>query len=168
MNLTNNKPTLDTFKKLINPKDLEKKGVNSRTRTYENPVALALAHSQLLMKSLGMMSVNSMVDPETGKLQKIDSKILRHINKANLENTKTEEHDPDDDQEDDSTYYFDEEEGVWHDSETFEIVMDLPILSVYDGSREVYTRAEIERLANGESVDSTIYTHTYLTPSRIA
>lgn len=165
---SSNKPTLDTFKKLINPKDLEKKGVNSRTRSYENPVLLALTHSQLLMKSLGMMSVNSMVDQETGKLRKIEPKILRHINKANLENIKTEEHDPDDDQEDDSTYYFDEEEGVWHDSETFEIVMDLPILSVYDGSREVYTRAEIERLANGESVDSTIYTHTYLTPSRIA
>lgn len=168
MSLEEYSSTLDMFKKLINPKDLEKKGVNSRTRTYENPVALALVHSQLLMKSLEMMSVNSMVDPETGKLQKIDPKILRHINKANLENVKTEEHDPDDDQEDDSTYYFDEEEGVWHDSETFEIVMDLPILSVYDGSREVYTRAEIERLANGESVDSTIYTHTYLTPSRIA
>lgn len=168
MNLTSNKPTLDTFTKLINPKDLEKKGVNSRTRSYENPVLLALVHSQLLMKSLGMMSVNSMVDPETSKLQSIDPKILRHINKANLENTKTEEHDPDDDQEDDSTYYFDEEEGVWHDSDTLEIVTDLPILSIYDGSREVYTRAEIERLANGESADSTIYTHTYLTPSRIA
>lgn len=167
MSLMNNK-TLPVFKTLLRDGDKLNERRNVEFKYYKNPVLLALIHSQLILKSLGMMSVNSMVDPETGKLQEIDPKILRHINKANLENIKTEEHDPDDDQEDDSTYYFDEEEGVWHDSETFEIVMDLPILSVYDGSREVYTRAEIERLANGESVDSTIYTHTYLTPSRIA
>lgn len=167
MSLMNNK-TLPIFKTLLRDGDKLNERRNVEFKYYKNPILLALVHSQLLMKSLGMMSVNSMIDPETGKLQKINPKILRHINKANLENVKTEEHDPDDDQEDDSTYYFDEEEGVWHDSETFEIVMDLPILSVYDGSREVYTRAEIERLANGESVDSTIYTHTYLTPSRIA
>lgn len=167
MNLAKNK-TLPVFKTLLDDSNELNERRNIEFKYYKNPVLLALTHSQLILKSLGMMSVNSMVDQETGKLQKIDPKILRHINKANLENIKTEEHDPDDDQEDDSTYYFDEEEGVWHDSETFEIVMDLPILSVYDGSREVYTRAEIERLANGESVDSTIYTHTYLTPSRIA
>lgn len=160
--------TLSVFKKLLDDSNELNERRNIEFKYYKNPVLLALTHSQLILKSLGMMSVNSMVDQETGKLQTIDPKILRHINKANLENVKTEEHDPDDDQEDNSTYYFDEEEGVWHDSETFEIVMDLPILSVYDGSREVYTRAEIERLANGESVDSTIYTHTYLTPSRIA